>query len=417
MKEKEFSKMLLSDEYILWLKDFMDKYPDIDDIYFVHNNRLSKEDEEKIDYLRYLFVELNKYTVKNNLDNQSIFCYYLKFEDNIYEIEYNGEGYSCTRIDKQNVNSIDYKDLKKQYGKQMKINFDFLSERILDALRNTDLEKIRYELKRIDAPTLVSGVGGSSVVSEFTKKVLGKKNGIITQNVEPRDFVYESFPGFQNVISCSYSGNNYGVDLSFANDKKHYLLSNNSFSNPEVTYLHYQTTLPEENSFISLGATLIPISIIMDYYQEGKKFDIEEESFDFDPTCDCFEIFSGIDTSTTSKYLESTMTESGIGLPIVHDKYSYCHGRSTISTNYNNIAIYLNRNTELDKLLLKELPRYYKDIIVLESKEKDPILDDYQMLIQAMYLTRYIADKKQKDLSKVDYNPICKKLYKYNKGV
>lgn len=417
MKEKEFSKMLLTDEYIIWLKSFMDKYPDIDDIYFVHNNHLSKEDEEKIDYLRYLFVELNKYTVKNNLDNQSIFCYYLKFGDSIYEIEYNGEGYSCIKTNKSNITCIEYKDLKKQYGKQMKINFDFLNERVLDALRNTDLEKIRYELKRIDTPTLVSGVGGSSVVSEFTKKVLGKKNGIITQNVEPRDFVYESFPGFQNVMSCSYSGNNYGVDLSFNNDKKHYLLSNNSFSNPDVTYLRYHTTLPEENSFISLGATLIPISVIMDYYQEGKEFDIQEESFDFDPTCDCFEIFSGIDTSTTSKYLESTMTESGIGLPIVHDKYSYCHGRSTISTNYNNIAIYLNRNTELDKLLLKELPRYYKDIIVLNSKEKDPILDDYQMLIQAMYLTRYIADKKQKDLSKVDYNPICKKLYKYNKGV
>jgi hypothetical protein len=151
------------------------------------------------------------------------------------------------------------------------------------------------------------------------------------------------------------------VDLSFDNVKKHYLLSNNHFNNPEVTYLHYQTTLPEENSFISLGATLIPISIIMNYYQDGKEILIPDESFDFDPTCDCFEIFSGIDTSTTSKYLESTMTESGIGLPIVHDKYSYCHGRSTISTNYNNIAIYLNRNTELDNLLLKELPRYYKD--------------------------------------------------------
>ena len=31
-----------------------------------------------------------------------------------------------------------------------------------------------------------------------------------------------------------------------------------------------------------------------------------------------------------------------------------------------------------------------------------------------MYLTKYIAESKQKDLSKVDYNPIAKKLYKYN---
>lgn len=46
------------------------------------------------------------------------------------------------------------------------------------------------------------------------------------------------------------------------------------------------------------------------------------------------------------------MVESGIGLPIIHDKYSYCHGRSTLATTNNNIAIYFNLNTELDKLLL-----------------------------------------------------------------
>ena len=35
------------------------------------------------------------------------------------------------------------------------------------------------------------------------------------------------------------------------------------------------------------------------------------------------------------------------------------------------------------------------------------------MLVQSMYLTKYIAETKQKDLSGVDYNPIVKKLYKY----
>ena len=53
------------------------------------------------------------------------------------------------------------------------------------------------------------------------------------------------------------------------------------------------------------------------------------------------------------------MVESGIGLPIIHDKYSYCHGRSTLATTNNNIAIYFNLNTELDKLLINELPKYF----------------------------------------------------------
>ena len=97
-----------------------------------------------------------------------------------------------------------------------------------------------------------------------------------------------------------------------------------------------------------------------------------------------------------------------------HDKYSYCHGRSTLGINYNGIAIYYNRNTEFDRMMLEELKQYYSRIITVDSKFEDQILDDYQMLIQSMYLTKYIAEKKSKDLSKVEYSPIVKKLYKYN---
>lgn len=302
--------------------------------------------------------------------------------------------------------------------KNMQVNFEYLDKRVLDALERTDLERIRYELSQIKTPTLLSGVGGSSVVSEFCTHVLGTKNQIITHNSEPRDFIYRPNNGYQNVIACSYSGNNYGVELAFNNDLKKYLLSNNSYDNPDITYLEYKTTIDKERSFISLGATLIPVTIFLDYYLSGNTSNIQEllqsKQFNFDTSCDAYEIFSGIDTSTTSKYLESTITEAGIGIPLVHDKYSYCHGRTTTSLNYNNIAIYLNRNTELDKLLLEELPKYYKTVLVLESKQQDPILADYDMLIQSMYLTKYITESQQKDLSAVEYSPLCKKLYKYS---
>jgi hypothetical protein len=64
--------------------------------------------------------------------------------------------------------------------------------------------------------------------------------------------------------------------------------------------------------------------------------------------------------------------------------------------------------------MLEELKKYYSEVIIIDTKFEDQILDDYQMLIQSMYLTKYIAEKKAKDLSKVDYSPIVKKLYKYN---
>ena len=301
--------------------------------------------------------------------------------------------------------------------KSMKTNFEFLKERVVDSLNSTDLEFIRNELSKLEESTLFSGVGGSSVVSDFGAKVINAKNAIVSVNSEPRDFIYRNNNAFKNVVACSYSGNNYGVELSFLRGLKKYLLSNNSFDEKDVTYLKYDTNIDKERSFISLGATLIPASILMDYYLNGRDNpmleSIEEASFDFDLESDIYEIYSGYDTSTSSKYLESTMVESGIGIPIVHDKYAYCHGRSTLGINYNGIAIYYNRNTEFDELMLEELKQYYSRIITIDSKYEDQILDDYQMLIQSMYLSKYIAEKKNKDLSKVEYSPIVKKLYKY----
>ena len=66
--------------------------------------------------------------------------------------------------------------------KNMKTNFEFLKERVVDSLDNTDLEFIRNELSKLKEPTLFSGVGGSSVVSEFGTKVINAKNGIISVN-------------------------------------------------------------------------------------------------------------------------------------------------------------------------------------------------------------------------------------------
>ena len=298
----------------------------------------------------------------------------------------------------------------------MKENFDYLKKRVIDSLNNTDLDFIRNELSKINDPTIISGVGGSSVVSNFTSKVLNKKNGIITLNSEPRDFIYRN-NNYKNVLSCSYSGNNYGVDLSFNNDLKKYLLSNNSFDDSNVTYLKYTTTIDKEKSFISLAGSLIPISIIMDYYLNGKDIFVDlinEKKFNFDINSDIYEIFTGYDTSTASKYLESTMTESGIGIPIIHDKYDFCHGRSSLGYNYKTNVIYFNRNTEFDMMMLQELRNYYDNIIIIDSVFDDNIMDDYYMLIECMYLTKFIAEKKNMDLSKVNYSPMVKKLYKYN---
>lgn len=420
MAKEEIVRIILDDSYIKWLSRFLEEHGKFDDCYFSHNVYCLTEREKRfIGCLSMIFDELNEYSFKNGLINKNTFYYNLKYNGKIYQIYWDSQCYCCKMGEEDdNIPLIDYDKFKKSYQKNMQVNFGVLKERIVDSLNNTDLDFIRKELSKLDNPTLFSGVGGSSVVSEFGAKVINTKNEIITINSEPRDFLYRNSSAFKNVIACSYSGNNYGVKLSFLKGLKKYLLSNNLFDDKDVTYLKYSTTIDKEKSFISLGATLIPVSILMDYYLNGKDNSMidsmEETTFNFDLGSNIFEIFSGYDTSTASKYLESTMVEAGIGIPIVHDKYSYCHGRSTLCINYNDIAIYYNRNTEFDKMMLEELKQYYSKIITIDSKYEDQIIDDYQMLIQSMYLTKYIAEKKSKDLSKVDYSPIVKKLYKYN---
>ena len=424
MENKEFIMYILSDEYITWLSNFIEKYNELDDCYFVHYGKeyLSRKDKEFIYNLKYLFKELNKYSIKMGLVNQNTSCYILRYNEKLYKIYDNSDCYCCC-IGKINntIPIIDYNQFKKYYQKNMQNNFEFLKDRIVDSLSYTDLDYINNELSKLNEPTLFSGVGGSNVVSEFGSKVINIKNNIVSINSEPRNFLYQNNIPFKNVIACSYSGNNYGIELSFRNSLKKYLLSNNSFNDDNVTYLKYNTNIPKENSFISLGATLIPVSILLSYYLNKDNnliLDcIEELPFNFNPTSNVYEIFSGYDTSTASKYLESTMVESGIGIPVVHDKYSYCHGRSNLGYNYNATAIYYNRNTEFDKMMLEELKKYYNLIITIDSKFKDQILDDYQMLIQSMYLSKYIAEKNLIDLSKINYSPIVKKLYNYNKQI
>lgn len=424
MENKEFIMYILSDKYITWLSNFIEKYNEFDDCYFVHYGKeyLSRKDKKFIYNLKYLFKELNKYSIKTGIINKNTSCYMLRYNEKLYKIYDNSECYCCC-IGKINntIPIIDYKQFKKYYQKNMQNNFEFLKDRIVDSLSYTDLDYINNELSKLNEPTLFSGVGGSNVVSEFGSKVINIKNNIVSINSEPRNFLYQNNIPFKNVIACSYSGNNYGVELSFRNSLKKYLLSNNSFNDDNVTNLKYNTNIPKENSFISLGATLIPVSILLSYYLNKDNnliLDcIEELPFDFNPTSNVYEIFSGYDTSTASKYLESTMVESGIGIPVVHDKYSYCHGRSNLGYNYNATAIYYNRNTEFDKMMLEELKKYYNLIITIDSKFKDQILDDYQMLIQSMYLSKYIAEKNLIDLSKINYSPIVKKLYNYNKQI
>ena len=293
-------------------------------------------------------------------------------------------------------------------------NFDKLENRILDSISKTDLIEIRNILKEIKDPTLVSGVGGAHVVSNYLSKLLSKKNNIICTNIQPRDVNYMNIDNYKNIISSSYGGRNYGLQTSFNNNLNKYILSRNKKEG--ITNINYIVD-DIEDSFIALSATLIPMTVLLLYYTDNninlvKDILSQNMEFNFNDKL-IYEVLTGYETSTASTFIDSTFTESGIGIPIIHDKYDYCHGRSTLNYNFNNNIIFFNTSSELDNLYEKELPNYYDNIIKIDKKYDDEIINDYYFTYISMLLCKELAKKQNKDLSRVNYSPLVKKLYYY----
>lgn len=298
----------------------------------------------------------------------------------------------------------------------MKENFALLKQRVIDTLNQTKLNK---KIEKIKGSTICVGSGGSNVVASFASLVLNKKNQCPTIVLEPRDVLYQNLNNYKNIFVCSYSGNNHGVNVLKDMKLNKYLLTYGD--NEGFNTLKCNSLIEKERSFISLAATLMPMSILLSYYincdsfienifdkYSKKRFHVKNPNLDF-------EILSGYDTLTPERFLETTFTESGLSNVIVHKKYDFCHGRSTLSfKNRKNLIYLLGNKKELDDMLLKELKEKYDSIIILKSNHHDLILDNYDLTIQAMYLSKYLARKKKIDLSLVEYDkPLCKKLYKY----
>jgi len=308
--------------------------------------------------------------------------------------------------------------------KNMKDNFELLYDRVIDTNNVSDLKRIKEQLGSISKSVICVGSGGSSVVSEYASKVFSEKNSCLAITKDPRDLLYDSNSRFFNeLFICSYSGKNYGVEVALKSELIKRIFTNSSEQILDVDTITYSSSLEKEKSFISLGATLMPISILLNYYLDGENFNnlvsnilCKNQTFNLNSNTN-FEIMSGFDTSVASRYLESTLVEAGLGMVVVHNKYDYCHGRTTLAHHHKgHTLIYLKTsNTELDRLLLEEASLLYDDIVLLESNYNDTVIDNFNLLVQSIHLTRSIAESQSKDLSGVDYSPAVKKLY-YFKG-
>jgi hypothetical protein len=275
--------------------------------------------------------------------------------------------------------------------------FATLKDKVEYAIANTDLDLFFRKLDEIEGPTLVCGVGGSSVVASFLSKVLREKKHIISTFAFPRDLKYMDLTPYRNVISVSYSGNNIGAEVMFQTDLKKYLLTGNERDDCDNIVYH----MIREDSYVSISATIVPLSLILLWYRNDPDIvrEILNEEIRSDSDNSFYEVMSGYETSTASVMLESSITESGMAACVVHDKYNYCHGRINLSRHSNADLIFFKMDNELDDLLYENLKNHFRKIITISRKYEDDVINDYYATLISLKLIREIANNKGTDIS------------------
>ncbi len=338
--------------------------------------------------------------------------------------------------------------IKHTHTESSEINFSKLEERILsinDPLLNkaNDIREMLYQLTIGNKPILIVATGGSKVVAYYLQLIIERLgiDGIICEVIEPRDYFYKANKNqFSNLIAISTSGNTNGIKdvLDDFNGTKFLITQNNQESNYQVISWgneKYET----EKSFISLASSLGPLTLMLDATtslnmeigsDEIKKINdkikellirsrekMDKISFDF-KNISLIQIMSGYETKTSSSVLESNLVETGLASVVVHDKGSFCHGRSNLLFQYpDSQVIYLcHQRKELDNILIELINGEYSNISIFDTEDinEDYFWKEYYLISQMYFLSKKIADDKSIDLTQPEYNPkLVKKLYNF----
>ena len=323
--------------------------------------------------------------------------------------------------------------IKHTHTEPTELNFSKLKERIMQVNdpclgKYNDIREMLYDLTIDNKPTLIMATGGSKVIAYYLQLIIERLGltGIICEVIEPRDYFYKAnINMFSNLIAISASGNTNGISevlLDFKGNK--YLITENVKESNYQVESWGNELYDREKSFISLATSLGPISLLLDSTtslnlelssNEIKK--INKLNVDFKDTS-LIQIMSGYETKSSASVLESNLTEVGLAPAVIHDKGSYCHGRSNLLFQYpNSRIIYLSHGLkELDDLLIDSINGEYSNISVFDTNDlSDNIFwKEYYLILQMYFLSKKIAEDKNIDLTQPEYNPtLVKKLYKF----
>ena len=338
--------------------------------------------------------------------------------------------------------------IKHTHTEPTELNFSKLEERILQVNdpnlgKYNDIREMLYELTIENKPTLIMATGGSKVIAYYLQLIIERLGliGIICEVIEPRDYFYKTNrEKFSNFIAISASGNTNGINdalLDFKGNK--YLISENKKDGNYQVISWGNELYDKEKSFISLATSLGPMSLLLD---STTSLNLELSSNEIIRINDkikellsrsiekidrlninfkdilLIQIMSGYETKTSCSALESNLTEVGLAAAVIHDKGSFCHGRSNLLFQYpNSHVVYLtHRLRELDNLILDSINNEYSNVSIFDTRDLDENIfwKEYYLILQMYFLSKKIANDKNIDLTQPEYNPtLVKRLYRF----
>lgn len=339
---------------------------------------------------------------------------------------------------------------------EAKTNYLKIEERLFQindpkSLTNFGFSRREYIFK--NGPILIVATGGSKAAAYYLKMFL-ESLGTLCEVIEPRDYFYKrNINAFKSLIAISSSGNSNGILeilRSFSGTSclitSEYTYQAEDYKNSiplfDILYWSNGNYIDKEKSFISIIPTLAPMLMFLELniLKENKKEEISSTDllkvnvklkqllnkskerinnlkFNF-KDINLVQIMSGYDTTCSSSILESNMIETGTSSVVMHDKASFCHGRSNLLfQNPESPLIYLTHQMKnLDNELLQILTQEYPNIFLFSTLDEDENIfwKEYYLALQMYYLSKKIAEDKGIDITMPEYNPqVVKKLYRY----
>lgn len=347
--------------------------------------------------------------------------------------------------DNLNCSCENFKIVKPRQIKRINININSLEKRVLNSIKNNNVDKLEKKINEIKNSAIFIGSGGSYAAACFSARLINDLTGITTLTLYPRDLLFRNNSKLENLFLFSYSGTTADLIVATENiekDKINLITKGNVQTILEKTkyeknnIFSYDNGLctGKERGFLSFEGALAPASMFLwlilhentelfikecfeywnnyfdKYFNENKK--ILKEIL---KPNNVINIFTGDYVTSAAIDLESKIIESGVYNIITHEKKNFSHGRFiNFEHQQNDCNIYF-KESNTTKYEIKLLNYLNTDKLIIVESKRNGILAEYDLLVASQYLTYYISKLIDIDLSKPDYSEDSMKLY-FHKG-